>query len=183
MTFSSLFSLSFRNFRYVFQHIQSQVRRKFGDDNIVRYTSISGFIFLRFFCPALLTPKNFGLLDGPLAFTCLPRPHLLLEHPPVNVARDLTLIAKVIQNMANLVPFGKKEPFMMVCNDFINDQFALLKTFLDTLSSNPTEAIDEIPSKRSTLYWGREMSRVHSHLVEALERTSSPVGELSSDRR
>ena len=31
------------------------------------------------------------------------------EHPTAEVARDLTLIAKVIQNIANLVQFGKKE--------------------------------------------------------------------------
>jgi hypothetical protein len=30
----------------------------------VQYSSVSGFLFLRFFVPAVLNPKLFGLLKG-----------------------------------------------------------------------------------------------------------------------
>ena len=29
--------------------------------DIIKYTSVSGFVFLRFFAPAILNPKLFGL--------------------------------------------------------------------------------------------------------------------------
>jgi hypothetical protein len=56
-----------RELRSIFKHIQKTANDKFGNDETrgsVRYTTVSGFLFLRFFCPAVLTPKFFGLLNG-----------------------------------------------------------------------------------------------------------------------
>jgi len=50
-------------FHSIFWHIQATARAKFGTDN-TQYTTVSGFFFLRFFCPAVLTPKLFGILNG-----------------------------------------------------------------------------------------------------------------------
>jgi len=65
-----------RDLRSLFRHIQKTAHQKFGADETkssVRYTTVSGFLFLRFFCPAVLTPKFFGLLNGlsPLFSLCL----------------------------------------------------------------------------------------------------------------
>lgn len=44
---------------------------------------------------------------------------LVKEQPNSQARRGLTLIAKTLQNLANGVNFGKKEPFMEIMNQFI----------------------------------------------------------------
>lgn len=51
--------------RQVFRHIRACAEDRYGDRmRSVSYTSVSGFLFLRFFCPAVLNPRLFGLLKG-----------------------------------------------------------------------------------------------------------------------
>lgn len=51
--------------RMIFRHIRACADDQFGDFlRTVTYSSVSGFLFLRFFCPAVLNPKLFGLLKG-----------------------------------------------------------------------------------------------------------------------
>jgi len=51
--------------RLIFKHIKACAEDRYGDFlRTVSYSSVSGFLFLRFFCPAVLTPKVFGLLTG-----------------------------------------------------------------------------------------------------------------------
>ena len=51
--------------RTIFRHIRACADDRFGDFlRTVTYSSVSGFLFLRFFCPAVLNPKLFGLLKG-----------------------------------------------------------------------------------------------------------------------
>ena len=79
--------------RLVFANIRMVVMAKFHV-GVEQYTAVSGFIFLRFFCPAILNPSMFGIT----------------QHVAVGeAARSLTLIAKTLQNMANLVAFNSKE--------------------------------------------------------------------------
>jgi hypothetical protein len=51
--------------RLIFRHIRACAEDRFGDFlRTVKYSSVSGFLFLRFFVPAVLNPKLFGLLKG-----------------------------------------------------------------------------------------------------------------------
>ena len=51
--------------RLIFRHIRSCAEDRYGDfKRSVSYSSVSGFLFLRFICPAVLNPKLFGLLKG-----------------------------------------------------------------------------------------------------------------------
>ena len=60
----------------------------FPDQREICYSVISGFVFLRFFAPAILNPKLYDITDQPI-------------DPVVN--RTLTLISKTIQTLGNLV--------------------------------------------------------------------------------
>ena len=60
--------------RSIFRHIRACAEDRYGDFlRTVSYSSVSGFLFLRFLCPAVLNPKLFGLLKG------IPRMHCLLK--------------------------------------------------------------------------------------------------------
>ncbi len=84
-----------------------------------KYTAVGAFIFLRFFCPAIVAPEVEGLVATP---------------PSKEIRRGLLLIAKVVQNLANNVLFGAKEPFMFPLNDFLAHNIYRVTTFLREIS-------------------------------------------------
>ena len=84
-----------------------------------KYTAVGSFIFLRFFCPAIVAPEADGLVSAP---------------PSKELRRGLLLIAKVIQNLANNVLFGAKEPYMDALNDFLSQNIYRVTTFLRVIS-------------------------------------------------
>lgn len=88
-------------------------------ERLVRTRVVSGFIFLRLLCPAILNPRNFNLIS---------------ETPSHNAARSLIMVAKCLQNLANLVEFGGKEPYMEVVNPFILKNKERMVYYLDQLS-------------------------------------------------
>lgn len=65
---SSIYASALRcppELRMVFRHIAACAEDRYGDFlRTITYSSVSGFLFLRFFCPALLNPHLFGLLKG-----------------------------------------------------------------------------------------------------------------------
>jgi len=108
-------------FRQLFVHIEKTVRARYPDS--VR-TTIGGFIFLRFFCPAVSSPEAYGILDDP---------------PSADARRLLILITKVLQNLSNDVEFGSKEPYMEKMNDFVHANREKLSKFYDKLLKIPTK--------------------------------------------
>lgn len=111
--------------RLVLKYIRAVAEDRYGDFlRTVPYTSVSGFLFLRFFCPALLNPKLFGLLR---------------DHPHPKAQRTLTLIAKSLQVLANLGSFGQKEQWMDPMNGFLLKNRQGVKNFIDNVCDIPTE--------------------------------------------
>lgn len=52
----------------------------------------------------------------------------------------------MIQTSANLQRFGKKEPFMIVCNEYIESNESKMKNYLKQLATIPTERNTFSPS-------------------------------------
>ena len=50
------------------------------------------------------------------------------------MARKLTLVAKVIQNLANFARFGIKEEYMCFMNDFLGKEIKNMRQFVDKIS-------------------------------------------------
>lgn len=109
--------------RRILKHIRVCVEERYGDLlRTVKYSSVSGFLFLRFFCPAVLNPKLFGLLKGTTLYYCVKqntKANMVIDHPGTRAQRTLTLIAKSLQGLANMTTFGVKEPWMEPMNEFL----------------------------------------------------------------
>ena len=58
---------------------------------------------------------------------------LFTDHPDESSKRTLTLVAKTLQNLANLVEFGEKESYMIFLNTFILDHRKKFKRFVDEI--------------------------------------------------
>ncbi|KAI0516984.1 GTPase [Xylaria bambusicola] len=101
--------------RWICKQIRSLTKRKYPEANDqVICTLIGGFFFLRFINPAVVTPKSYMLIDGMPA-----------ERP----RRTLTLIAKMLQNLANK-PSYAKEPYMAKLSPFIQQNKDRVNKFM-----------------------------------------------------
>ncbi|KAI9197188.1 uncharacterized protein BJ171DRAFT_229349 [Polychytrium aggregatum] len=100
-------------------HVREEVFKKFGSVNTSRL-GVNCFFFLRLIVPAILSPNLFGLVP---------------DIPSPVASRNFKLIAKVIQNLANLSTFGAKEAFMIQVNPFVQKNLKDMELFLDNISN------------------------------------------------
>ncbi|KAI9809635.1 MAG: hypothetical protein M1825_000067 [Sarcosagium campestre] len=115
-------------FRKICFTIATAVTPRFPE---AKFTAVGAFVFLRFFCPAIVAPDSEGLVNSV---------------PTKEMRRGLLLIAKVVQNLANNVLFGAKEPYMYSLNDFLVENIYKVTTFLREISAPAEDAEpDELP--------------------------------------
>lgn len=95
---------------------QSVKEMKYADE-LAHLKAVSGFLFLRFFVPAIVSPAAFGLAD-------------LDQVEPLH-SRIFTLVAKVLQVFGNLVNLSTKEVFMQqLFEDFFDKNKESVKAFI-----------------------------------------------------
>ncbi|MCJ1310057.1 glyceraldehyde-3-phosphate dehydrogenase 1 [Agyrium rufum] len=101
--------------RWICKQIRSLSRRKYPDaqDHTI-CTLIGSFFFLRFINPAIVTPRSYMLVEGP---------------PDDKSKRTLTLIAKILQNLANK-PSYSKEQYMEKLQPFVTKNQERVNKFL-----------------------------------------------------
>ncbi|XP_037806059.1 GTPase-activating protein isoform X1 [Lucilia sericata] len=123
----------------IFHDLRECAGRHFPHNREVRYSVVSGFIFLRFFAPAILGPKLFDLTTEPL---------------DCQTNRTLTLISKTIQSLGNLVSSRssqqpcKEEYTGQLYKKFCTEKHVeAVKTFLESIS---TPCADEVSPTHET---------------------------------
>ncbi|KAJ7092727.1 Rho GTPase activation protein [Mycena epipterygia] len=127
------------------------------------WQSVSAFCFLRFIVPAILHPHLFGLCPG---------------MPSVAVQRSLTLIAKVIQSLANLNATVQKEEFMRGVKDFLKESLPGMIDYISVVST-PTRSESysnsEDPSDRHERLAVVNALRQRTSQMPVLNRESIPM--------
>ncbi|XP_011477705.1 rasGAP-activating-like protein 1 isoform X1 [Oryzias latipes] len=122
--------------RVAFKQLHKRVEEQFTEpeNEDVKYLAISGFFFLRFFAPAILTPKLFHLRD---------------QHADTRTSRTLLLLAKALQSVGNLgLQLGHgKEQWMAPLHPIILRSVACVKDFLDKLIDIDHDVVLEVPQR------------------------------------
>ncbi|KAI9248995.1 Rho GTPase activation protein, partial [Sporodiniella umbellata] len=104
--------------RWICKQIRSLTKRKNPEASDYSVCSmIGGFFFLRFINPAIVTPRAYMLLD---------------TAPNNSPRRTLTLVAKMLQNLANK-PSYAKETYMFPTNPFVERNKQRINRFLNEL--------------------------------------------------
>ncbi|KAH8677702.1 GTPase-activator protein for ras-like GTPase [Xylariales sp. PMI_506] len=148
-------------FRKICSIISASVMPRFPE---AKYTAVGAFVFLRFFCPAIVAPEVEGLVDAA---------------PSKEMRRGLLLIAKVIQNLANNVLFGAKEPYMYPLNDFLTQNIYKVTTFLRAISVPPNH-LDIAPIEAEAHDFGSCVA-LHRFLYDHWDQVRQKL--MSQERR
>eukprot|EP01104_Vermistella_antarctica_P011392 TRINITY_DN3174_c0_g1_i2.p1 TRINITY_DN3174_c0_g1~~TRINITY_DN3174_c0_g1_i2.p1 ORF type:complete len:1492 (-),score=397.22 TRINITY_DN3174_c0_g1_i2:2283-6758(-) len=108
-------------FRHICHTLATDVEHHFpGND----YMSVGGFIFLRFICPSIVTPANFGILPASRPISRSQR-------------RALILVSKIIQNLANYISSAGKEAHMRPVEPYLEENIPVIRAFHKKLATDP----------------------------------------------
>ena len=138
--------------------IRDSVQEQFNDPELT-FKSIGAFFFLRFICPAIAAPESYFRDDPPDDY----------------VRRQLVLLSKMIQNLANNVQFGGKEQFMAPLNPFITDNAENLKRFYEKLNKVDTSSGHDVDVPSEAL--SNAYSWTHNHFSLLNSPIQSELGK------
>lgn len=148
---------------------------------------ITACVFLRFVCPAILSPNLFGLCQ---------------EYPQEKAARKLTLVAKTLQTIANFSKFGAKESYMSFekMNLFVEENTSLMRDFIrniSTLDDDDGEDTKQVQVKKDPnnngeiqfelelIDIGKQLATLHGLLgtiwTEHGEKLDAEIGEILTE--
>lgn len=146
--------------RSVLAHLRARVSAKWPNDANSKYTSVTSFLFLRFFCPALMSPQSFDLVD---------------EVPNAQMSRNLALLSKTLMNLANFIQYGNKEPNLSPLNEWLTANFGKMREYIDRLIDDPEGSEAPIvQNPNATLFiYAREMNNLRDFLSQKRDKLDS----------
>ncbi|XP_028662967.1 ras GTPase-activating protein 4 [Erpetoichthys calabaricus] len=110
--------------RSAFRQLYERVQERFPDKEFrkVKFIAVTSFLCLRFFSPAIMSPKLF---------------HLREKHPDARTSRTLLLLAKTVQIIGNLDTLASrsKESWMVPLLPAVQQGITQLKEFITQLVS------------------------------------------------
>jgi len=135
-------------------HVRNSTLELYSDHEIA-YKSLGVFFFLRFICPALLSPSSYGLMGSGFVIEGVAEDGMYWEpevYPPLppteEGSKELGTLGKLIQNLANGTLPGAKEPVLDPLNDFVVLNSGGVKDFLDELCE---EADFDVEDKKAEM--------------------------------
>jgi len=121
--------------REISMQLAEEAAKKFPE---AKYRVVGGFVFLRWICPAIVSPAAYSLTQ---------------ETPDSAQQRRLILIAKLLQNLSNDAYFEKEE-YMSSLNGFLDSNRDKLNQFFDALLTTPEEEkCYSLPVHKSITYF------------------------------
>lgn len=96
--------------------LNMEVKQKYPEDQSVPRIALAGYLFLRLIIPSLCTPERYNLANASVSF---------------QGRRNLTLVAKVLQNVANGSTF--KEEYMRPMTPFLETHSDTVKKFFTSI--------------------------------------------------
>ncbi|TBU46391.1 hypothetical protein BD309DRAFT_622853 [Dichomitus squalens] len=110
--------------REICAHIAKAVNEVWPE---AKFAALGAFIFLRFISPAIVTPETVDVA---------------IPNNDPTIRRGLMVIAKIIQNLANNILFGK-EAHMVILNDFLKDNIVTVTKFLSEINKHVPPGSEE----------------------------------------
>ncbi|KAK0207040.1 hypothetical protein DFS33DRAFT_1318594 [Desarmillaria ectypa] len=147
-------------FREVCEHIATTVVNRWNDASL-KTTSIGAFLFLRFISPAVVAPETIGI-------------HL----PNDSSRRGLMIIAKIIQNLANNILFGK-EPHMTRLNDFLTAHVVYVTKFLTMILQLQTDQDDKDEWAGAYIYDDTDVIVLHRFFEKHADKIGKELLSIS----
>jgi len=149
------------NMRKFFNLLRQLVRQCFPQKEL---KSIGAFLFLRFLVPAIISPTSYGVIEEPI--------------DDMNAIRALTLIGKILQNLANeLKDF--KEDYMVFMNPFLSTNLNRIHEFYEKASIVPETG--GIPDSFRPKLTQEDKIKCLSLIVGQLERNIDLVEKRFAD--
>eukprot|EP01137_Pigoraptor_chileana_P029672 Opistho-2@15132 len=154
--------------RWLCKKIRSLMKQKYPEATEENFLSlVGGFYLLRFVNPAIVTPHSFMLIA---------------DKPSRSARRNLTLVAKLLQNLANKPNF-KKEPYLTPLSEFTQKNAARLQSFLDKICD--VEDFYDAVELDKYMYLSRKDLTINITLNEIYNVHSQlhkHIGELCADK-
>jgi hypothetical protein len=118
------------------------------------HIAVAGYIFLRFFCPAIVTPHTNGLVDKP---------------PPGKALKALLLVTKALQNLANGVNF--REEYLQPLNGWLKEMGGGVGDYCKRMGA---PLVSAVTGERRVKSLKRTSNVVRKHMRQTLRPRPAP---------